>query len=228
MQPSTQPPVGNTRQRLLQAALHAFGHHDYDAVGTREIVDAAGANVAAISYHFGGKRGLYLASAEFLGDRLRTGMQSWIDRVEAEISDATPDRCRQLLHDFMQGFAEDLLQGDLSEDAPGFIFREQNHPSEAFEILFERLFEPMHRSVSQLVGRIRGLKPDYPETVLVSHALIGQVIAFRAGRTTVMRRLGIQRYGEADSRLIGGLLAALTTAALDYTLTAPLSETHHE
>ena len=56
-QPENAEPA-DTRQRLLRSALHAFGHNDYNAVSNRRLVNDAGANVAAISYHFGGKREL--------------------------------------------------------------------------------------------------------------------------------------------------------------------------
>ncbi len=210
----------DTRQRLLHASLKAFGHRDYDAVSTRDIVKAAGANISAISYHFGGKHGLYLETAAYLAENLSQGMQSHFQHIYATLKYADNRQCRALLQGFIRRFAENLLVGEFGEDAPGFIFREQNHPTEAFDILYEKLFDPMHNIVGNLIACIRGLDAEYPETKLVAHALIGQVISFRAGRTTVMRRLGIHHYTDNDARLIGDLLAALTDSAIDYNLSA--------
>src|SRR4051812_37372769 len=53
-----------TRARLIAAALEVFGHKGFDGASTREIADAAGANLAAIVYHFGSKEALYHAVAE--------------------------------------------------------------------------------------------------------------------------------------------------------------------
>jgi AcrR family transcriptional regulator len=50
-----------SRIRLLQAATRLFGNQGYSRTSTREIAQAAGANVAAISYYFGDKAGLYQA-----------------------------------------------------------------------------------------------------------------------------------------------------------------------
>jgi AcrR family transcriptional regulator len=49
------------KQRLIDSAGEAFGQRGYDGVGIREICQQAGANVAAVNYHFGDKRGLYVA-----------------------------------------------------------------------------------------------------------------------------------------------------------------------
>jgi len=209
-------PGASTRRRLLLAALQAFGHRDYDAVSTREIVQAAEANISAISYHFGGKRGLYLATADYLARSMRSGLQRHLEQIQAALPDADGEVCRRLLSGFIRGFAEDLVAGEFSEDAPGFIFREQNHPTEAYDILFEQLLLPVQEILAALVGRIRGLGPDVPECRLAAHGLIGLAISFRAGRTTVLKRLGKPAYTPGDVERIGALVAALSAAALDY------------
>ncbi len=48
-----------TRDRLLRAGERLFAERGFKKVTVREICRAAGANVAAINYHFGDKLGLY-------------------------------------------------------------------------------------------------------------------------------------------------------------------------
>src|SRR3546814_4183421 len=55
-----------TRQKLLRASIDVFGRHGFDGATTRTLADAAGVNLQAISYHFGGKDGLYVAAAEHI------------------------------------------------------------------------------------------------------------------------------------------------------------------
>ena len=47
-----------TRRALLDAAADVFAESGFRCATTREICRRAGANVAAINYHFGGKEGL--------------------------------------------------------------------------------------------------------------------------------------------------------------------------
>ena len=49
----------DTRCRLLRAAVDVFALHGYHGASTREICELAGANTAAIHYHFRDKAGLY-------------------------------------------------------------------------------------------------------------------------------------------------------------------------
>lgn len=51
-----------TRARLLRAALRLFAEHGFSQTSVRRIAEEAGANVAAIRYHFGDKAGLYGAT----------------------------------------------------------------------------------------------------------------------------------------------------------------------
>ena len=50
-----------SRDALIRAGLRVFSRIGFDAARTRDIAVEAGVNQALIAYHFGGKRGLYLA-----------------------------------------------------------------------------------------------------------------------------------------------------------------------
>ena len=50
-----------TRRRILDQAAALFAERGFEKVTVREICRAARANVAAVNYHFGDKRSLYVA-----------------------------------------------------------------------------------------------------------------------------------------------------------------------
>src|SRR6202049_2648622 len=57
-----------TREKLVEVAGRVFADRGYQAATVREICVRAGANVAAVNYHFGDKLGLY---AEVLQESVR-------------------------------------------------------------------------------------------------------------------------------------------------------------
>jgi len=59
-----------TRRRLLEATRALMAEHGEDGLTLRAITDAASANVAAVSYHFGSKEALCRATCEEAIDRM--------------------------------------------------------------------------------------------------------------------------------------------------------------
>jgi len=68
-----QPPA--TADRILDAALDAFAEHGYRGTSVRTIAAAAGANVAAINYHWGSKERLWTAVCERCSQRVMQTIQ---------------------------------------------------------------------------------------------------------------------------------------------------------
>lgn len=54
----------DTKAKMIEAAVPLFAKQGYAAVSVRDVARTAGVNVAAVSYHFGGKEGLYQAVLE--------------------------------------------------------------------------------------------------------------------------------------------------------------------
>src|SRR3954463_7305869 len=85
-----------TQARLLEAALTLISERGEDGVTLRELTDAAGANVAAVSYHFGSLKSLCDAAVEHALDRYLVaqhealgtlGPESTLDRSEEHTSE---------------------------------------------------------------------------------------------------------------------------------------------
>lgn len=60
-----------TKEQLMTAALHLFSLSGYAGTSVKEIADNAGVNISLVSYHFGGKEGLYKACLEsFVAEKI--------------------------------------------------------------------------------------------------------------------------------------------------------------
>jgi AcrR family transcriptional regulator len=73
-----------TQARLLNAALDLISERGEDGVTLRELTDAADANVAAVSYHFGSLRSLCEAAIEHALDRYLDAQQDAVNTLGPE------------------------------------------------------------------------------------------------------------------------------------------------
>ena len=61
----------STKDRLLEAAKEIFMEHGYEGATVQMIAEAAGANIAAVNYHYGSKSDLYV---EYVAEHLEEAM----------------------------------------------------------------------------------------------------------------------------------------------------------
>ena len=57
----------DTKERLMEVAGQVFAEKGFRDATVREICQRAGANLAAVNYHFGDKERLYIESVKRLG-----------------------------------------------------------------------------------------------------------------------------------------------------------------
>jgi len=146
------PATEEARQRLLHAGLRLFAQQGFAQTTTRELAEAAQVNVAAISYYFGDKAGLYRAAF--------TECSAPVDEEIARY--AGPELTLEAaLHGFYAGFVEPLRRG---EDARLFMklyFREMLEPTGVWQETIEKDFQPQHAALLALLARHLGLPgPD--------------------------------------------------------------------
>ena len=90
----------DTKERLLDAAETLFGDRGVAAVSVRDITAAAGANIAAVNYHFGSKDGLLQAVINRRMEPLNAERLRLLDLVESAAGDAPPT-VEGVLHAFV-------------------------------------------------------------------------------------------------------------------------------
>lgn len=141
-----------SRERLLHAALRLFAQQGFAKTSTREIAEAAGVNLAAISYYFGDKQGLY--RAVFLESQGKP--EEEIARY-ADPSLSLADALRGLY----LSFVEPLRQGDLAQLCIKLHAREFLEPTGLWQQEIHEFIAPMHEALVQVLCRHLGLRaPD--------------------------------------------------------------------
>jgi AcrR family transcriptional regulator len=206
------------RLRLLEAAIEVFGRHGFEGASTRTLAKAAGVNLQAIPYHFGGKEGLYLAVADHIGARIQAHVGPTAMKIRTRLvaqpdgQRLAPQEARQLLIALLEA-AAGLMVGEESSAWARFIIREQMEPTEAFERLYGKVMAPLLETARQLVGALLDVDPDSDAVRLRTIALIGQILVLRVARAAALRQLGWEKIGAAEfaaiRAMIGDTVAAL-------------------
>lgn len=136
------------RLLLLHAALRLFAEKGFAKTSTREIALAAGANLAAISYYFGDKAGLYRAAfTEPMG----------CTENDLTLLDQPDLSLRQSLHGFMASFLAPMKQGEVVQQCTRLHFREMLEPTGVWAEELDNGIKPAHAALVALLRRHLGL-----------------------------------------------------------------------
>lgn len=198
-----------TREKLINAGLDLFGSMGYDAATTRRLAERAGVNLAAIPYHFGGKEGLYHAVVRFISDTILEEAGPGLKEGAAILGrpDASREHLLQGLEQVLRAFGRFIIGSEYARWFGPIIMKEQMQPSAAFDIIFDGGLGMGHKTLCRFVARLMDRPEDDPETVIRAHTILGQIMAFRAGREIFLRQINRKTLTEeAVEELLGVIM----------------------
>jgi AcrR family transcriptional regulator len=139
-----------TRSRLMDAALDLVAQRGEEAVTLREITDAADANVAAVSYHFGSLGSLCDAAIEYALERYLDAQQDAVSALKPEST------LEELAAAFARPMMQALAAGGRDLALMRIVARSGIDPPEGWDRLAAR-FDQIRADV------LRVLKTNLPE-----------------------------------------------------------------
>lgn len=198
----------DTRHRLLQSAGTIFAEKGYDASSVREICQAAEANIAAVHYHFGEKRQLYVAAVREAQccQAAAVPFPDWPADMPAE------ERLRQ----FIRTMFERMLDADRPRWHLELMLRELAHPTEACEAVVEDYIRPM---AENLRGILRDLLPaDMPEPQRwrIGFSIVGQVLFYYLNQPIIRLLIGPDAFAQLTVDDLAAHVTRFSLAALGY------------
>ncbi|WEF33003.1 CerR family C-terminal domain-containing protein [Pseudoduganella chitinolytica] len=140
-----------SRERLLLAAMKLFAEQGFARTSTREIALAAGANVAAISYYFGDKAGLYKAA---LTDFLPPPQKN------IEMFDQPHFTLREALEGYYAQLLGPLLEGEEAELCMRLWLREVLEPRGVWAEELNNGIRAEHMAFAGVLARHLGVPVD--------------------------------------------------------------------
>jgi AcrR family transcriptional regulator len=200
------PPAGyrkgeEARERILEAALKAFGTAGFKGATTRRIAEDAGVNLPALTYYFGGKEGLYRACAREIVGRYERRMLTLVAGADADLRKGLkPNQARALLKQVMAALAAMMVGAEETEIWSAFVLREMAERGPAFAILYEQLWAPGVDLTAGLISRAMEERTTSRAARVHALLLISSLSAFSTARPVALKYLNWPDAG--DERFI--------------------------
>jgi TetR/AcrR family transcriptional regulator, regulator of cefoperazone and chloramphenicol sensitivity len=179
-----------TRKRVLDAALRAFGASGFKTTTTRQIAEDADVSLPALKYYFGGKEGLYVACAHEIIGHYERRMLELVTAARGALHDGMePPSARARLKEIVATLAELSIGADEAELWTSFVLREMTDQGPAFAVLYKRLWAPGVELVAGLVSRAMGEQTTSSSARIQALLLLSSLSAFGISRPVALKYL---------------------------------------
>jgi len=212
-------PPHETRTRILDAAEELFMQHGFEATSMRQLTAQAGANLAAVNYHFGSKDALIEAVFRRRLDAMNASRIAELDRMEKDNA-GRPLSPRQIIGAFV-GVSLRMVE-DSKSGGRNFIRllgRTYSDPQKQIRALIGQLYAP---AMERFKTAFERALPQMPRDELIwrMHFMFGTLAYTLAATDTVQLIAGCK----PEDRYDAALLEARLTAFLQAGLLAPLHD----
>lgn len=181
----------DTEKRLLEAAGEVFAEYGYRAATVRQICEKAGANIAAVNYHFGDKEGLYRAVLRFVP-------KSYAEKNPRHLSLSAKATAEEKLRAYIRS----LLRRVFDKGRPGWhtkiLAREMIEPTRALDTLVEEGGRPMHRELASIIRELLGSGASDKAVRLCTMSIVSQCVYYHHARSVITRLYPQQKYGPKE------------------------------
>ena len=163
--------AADTVTQILNSAGEVFAEKGFKDATVREICAKAGANLAAVNYHFGDKERLYIEAVK----KARSVLEASVPLPD-DLDTAEPEVALRIL---IQTLAQRMLNRDVESWRHGLLVREFTNPSKACEEMMQESIVPF---MSRLHLAIRQLLPgSVPEHTIhqLGLSIISQIAYYR-------------------------------------------------
>ena len=192
--------------RLIEAAGEEFAGKGFECARIRTICDRAGANVAAVNYHFGDKEQLYVATVL---EAHRCGLD--VSDVDLGSEKEPAEQLRWFVHHFL---GRVLAINDPDNWRHRLMLREMIQPTAASDILIRESIRPKFERLHQI---LKQFCPDADERRLnaLAFSVIGQCLHYRMGRPIAERLIGRDAFAALDLDYLTDHITSVCLGALD-------------
>lgn len=168
-----------TKERLIAAAEEEFAAVGFGRATVQAICSRAGANIAAVNYHFGGKERLYREVLERAREALERDFPLPPEQGDAAVR----------LHDFIATILRRLLSSGPHAWMARVWAQELVNPSPLMDVVVPTMIAPAHRRLRGIIGDLTGRDLDDGVVWRLTASVVGQCLFYRIAQP-VIQRLG--------------------------------------
>ena len=196
-----------TRQQLLEAAGEVFAEAGFRAATVRSICLRAGANIAAVNYHFGDKEALYHA---VLKDTFQTALAKYPANLGLKPRATPKERLRAFVHSFLLR----IFSHEPSARHGKLMAREMIEPTGALDAIVKENIQPMALVLNSIVGDLLGPEADEPTRQLCAMSVVSQVLFYHHCRPVVARLFPGLKFDETAIEKLTGHITRFSLAGI--------------
>jgi AcrR family transcriptional regulator len=197
------------RGRLLEAAGEVFAEVGFRNATVREICRRAGANVAAVNYHFGDKETLYV-------EVLRHSQQKAFAKYPPLLGLAADAPPEEKLGAFVRSFLLRIFDEGSIAWFGKMMSREMVEPTAALDSLVAERLQPMADLLRGIVAVILGRSPRDEAVRLCCFSIVSQCVFYHHCRTMISRLFPEQRLDASAVEQLAGHITRFSLAAMKH------------
>lgn len=213
-------PDDDTRRKLLDAAGEIFAQQGFQHATVRDICAKAGANIAAINYHFGDKKALYL---EVIREAKRFAQSHYPDMSQMDASLPVEERIAR----FIRTFCLCLLDRSRPAWHGRLMAREIADPEASggagLTLMVEEFIRPNCQFLEAMLTealfgpRVASRRLSHKQTHLVRTcvaSIYGQCLHYHNGRSVLMKLYPDELPPQDQIETLSDSIVAFTLGAL--------------
>ena len=199
--------LSDTKKRIIETAGNIFAESGFQNTTVREICKQAGVNIAAINYHFGDKKGLYLAVIKY---GKNTAFQKYPLNFGSDKASSPEGRLKDFVSRFI-GRVRGWHEGEIPW-LRKLIARELLRPTEGLDMVAEEVVKPIFKTLSAIVRELLGSRATEDTVNLCCASIIGQSIFFLHAQPMIKRLFPSNNY--IDTKLIADHITRFSLNAI--------------
>ena len=204
---ATEQVCNDTRQRLLEAAGEVFAEQGFRAATIRDICTKAGANIAAVNYHFGDKQNLYAEVLKYAYERSRA-------KYPSDMGLAPDATAQQRLQGFVRALVYRILDQTRFAWHGTLMFREMVEPTEALHRLVDQAIRPEFERLHATIQNMLGPHADPEQILQCVWSITGQCLFYYHAKHIIGRLRPQGAYNDEDMQRIADHIVKFSLSAI--------------